>query len=96
MAAKSGTGLRQIDVKALQQQLVEKGIRAIFVKSGIDTADGDRWRTTFQLFAAFASRVFLVGVEFLKSSLASDVRDSLEELAELAVTVGAKVEGQGH
>ncbi len=40
--------------KALQfveEQLVEKGFRAIFAKSGIDTADGDRWRMTLQLFA---------------------------------------------
>ena len=46
--------------KALQfveEQLVEKGIRAIFVKSGIDTADGDKWRTTFQLFAALDEAV---------------------------------------
>lgn len=46
--------------KALQfveEQLVERGIRAIFVKSGIDTADGDKWRTTFQLFAALDEAV---------------------------------------
>ena len=46
--------------KALQfveEQLVEKGIRAIFVKSGIDTADGDKWRTTFQFFAALDEAV---------------------------------------
>lgn len=35
----------------VEEQLVEKGFRAIFAKSGIDTADGDRWRMTLQLFA---------------------------------------------
>jgi GTP-binding protein HflX len=39
-------------------------------------------------------RVFLVGVE-LKSRAASDIRDSLEELAELSVTAGAEVIGTG-
>jgi hypothetical protein len=41
--------------KALQfveEELVERGIRGIFVKSHLDTADGDNWRTTFQLLAA--------------------------------------------
>ena len=40
--------------KALQfveEELVERGIRGVFVKSHLDTADGDNWRTTFQLFA---------------------------------------------
>ena len=39
-------------------------------------------------------RVFLVGVE-LKSRSRWDVHDSLEELAELATTAGAKVAGSG-
>jgi site-specific DNA recombinase len=41
--------------KALQfveEELVERGIRTIFVKSNLDTADGENWRTMFQLFAA--------------------------------------------
>lgn len=41
--------------KALQfveEELVDHGIRGIFVKSNLDTADGENWRTTFQLFAA--------------------------------------------
>jgi site-specific DNA recombinase len=41
--------------KALQfveEELVERGIRGIFVKSNLDTADGENWRTMFQLFAA--------------------------------------------
>ncbi len=39
-------------------------------------------------------RVFLIGVE-LKERTASDVRDSLEELAELAQTAGGQVAGTG-
>ena len=39
-------------------------------------------------------RVFLVGVE-LKSGTGFDVRDSLEELTELAVTAGGTVVGTG-
>jgi len=39
-------------------------------------------------------RVFLVGLE-LKSRLAGDLRDSLGELAQLAVTAGAQVVGDG-
>ena len=40
--------------KALQfveEELVDRGIRGVFVKSHLDTANGDNWRTTFQLFA---------------------------------------------
>lgn len=39
-------------------------------------------------------KVFLVGVE-LKSRNAADIRESLEELAELAQTAGAKIAGTG-
>lgn len=40
------------------------------------------------------ARVFLVGVE-LKSAPAGEAQDSLEELAELAATLGARVVGRG-
>ncbi len=36
----------------VEEELVERGIRAVFVKSGIDTADGDNWRIMFQMLAA--------------------------------------------
>lgn len=35
----------------VEEDLVEQGIRGIFVKSHIDTADGDNWRTTLQALA---------------------------------------------
>jgi site-specific DNA recombinase len=40
--------------KALQfveEEVVERGIRCVFLKSGIDTADGDRWRMLLQVHA---------------------------------------------
>ena len=46
--------------KALQfveEELVDRGIRGIFVKSNLDTADGENWRTMFQLFAAMDEAV---------------------------------------
>jgi GTP-binding protein HflX len=47
-----------------------------------------------QIRKARSERVFLVGVE-LKSRSAVEVRESLDELAELAQTVGAEVAGDG-
>jgi hypothetical protein len=34
-----------------EEELVERGIRGIFLKSRLDTADGDNWRTMFQILA---------------------------------------------
>lgn len=39
-------------LKFIEEDLVERGIRAIFVKSHIDTADGDHWHSTLQALAA--------------------------------------------
>ena len=36
----------------VEEELVERNIRGIFVKSNIDTADGDHWRTLLQALAA--------------------------------------------
>jgi DNA invertase Pin-like site-specific DNA recombinase len=49
--------------KALQfveEEVVEQGIRCIFVKSRIDTADGERWRTFLNLHATMDE--FVVGM----------------------------------
>jgi DNA invertase Pin-like site-specific DNA recombinase len=35
----------------VEEEVVERGGRCIFVKSGIDTADGDRWRGWMQIHA---------------------------------------------
>ncbi|GAA4464543.1 recombinase family protein [Novipirellula rosea] len=36
----------------VEEELVERGIRGIFVKSNIDTAEGDHWRTLLQALAS--------------------------------------------
>jgi len=33
------------------EQVVERGIRALFVKSGVDTADAKRWRSLLNMHA---------------------------------------------
>jgi site-specific DNA recombinase len=46
--------------KALQfveEELVERGLRGVFVKTHLDTADGENWRTTFQIFSAMDEAV---------------------------------------
>lgn len=35
----------------VEEELVERGIRGIFLKSRLDTADGENWRTMFQVLA---------------------------------------------
>ena len=37
-------------MKFVEEELVERGLRAIFVKSRLDTADGDNWKMMFQYF----------------------------------------------
>jgi DNA invertase Pin-like site-specific DNA recombinase len=38
-------------LRLVEEDIVEKGLRCIFVKSAIDTADKDRWRMLLQLLA---------------------------------------------
>ena len=57
--------------KALQfveEELVERGIRGVFVKSHLDTADGDNWRTTFQLFAAMDEAMVRMYAEHVRAA----------------------------
>ena len=35
----------------VEEEVVERGLRAIFVKSRLDTADGDNWRTMLQMYS---------------------------------------------
>ncbi len=35
----------------VEERLVDNGIRGVFVKQGIDTADGDRWRMALQMYS---------------------------------------------
>ncbi|MFO0821514.1 MAG: recombinase family protein [Pirellulales bacterium] len=36
----------------VEEEIVDRGIRGIFLKSNLDTANGENWRTMFQLLAA--------------------------------------------
>jgi DNA invertase Pin-like site-specific DNA recombinase len=38
-------------MKFVEEEVVERGLRCVFVKSGIDTADGNRWRLPLQMNA---------------------------------------------
>jgi DNA invertase Pin-like site-specific DNA recombinase len=38
-------------MKFVEEEVVERGLRSVFVKSGIDTADGNRWRLPLQMNA---------------------------------------------
>ena len=39
-------------LKFIEEEIVERGLRCLFVKNNLDTADGDRWRLPFQIHAA--------------------------------------------
>ena len=39
-------------LKFIEEEIVERGLRCLFVKNKLDTADGDRWRLPLQLHAA--------------------------------------------
>ena len=39
-------------LKLVEEEIVERGLRCIFVKSGIDTAEKDRWRLHLQMLSA--------------------------------------------
>jgi transposase len=38
-------------MKFVEEEVVERGLRCVFVKTGIDTAEGNRWRLPLQLHA---------------------------------------------
>jgi DNA invertase Pin-like site-specific DNA recombinase/DNA-binding CsgD family transcriptional regulator len=52
----------------VEEELVERGIRGVFVKSHLDTADGDNWRTTFQLFAAMDEAMVRMYAEHVRAA----------------------------
>jgi DNA invertase Pin-like site-specific DNA recombinase len=39
-------------LKLVEEEIVERGLRCIFIKSGIDTDEKDRWRLHLQMLAA--------------------------------------------
>ncbi len=57
--------------KALQfveEELVERGIRGVFLKSGIDTSDGDNWRPMFQMLAAMDEAMVRMHAAHIRAS----------------------------
>jgi hypothetical protein len=69
--------------KALQfveEEVVERGIRCLFIKSGVDTADADRWRMLLQVHA--------MTDEFVVGMYADNVRAAHEGLFERGMVCG--------
>jgi DNA invertase Pin-like site-specific DNA recombinase len=62
------------------EQVVERGVRAVFVKSGVDTADARRWRALLQMHAMMD--------EFVVGSTADHVRAAHEGLLEKRLVFG--------
>ena len=64
----------------VEERLVEKGVRAVFVKSGIDTADGQRWRGLLSMNAMMD--------EFVVGMTADHVRAAHEGLLDRRLVFG--------
>jgi site-specific DNA recombinase len=64
----------------VEEQVVERGIRAIFVKSGVDTADSKRWRAMMNVHAMMD--------EFVVSMNIDNIRASHEGLIEKSLVFG--------
>lgn len=52
----------------VEEQVVEKGVRAVFVKSGVDTADAHRWRQTLTQSASNDEFVVSMNVENIRGA----------------------------
>lgn len=52
----------------VEEELVEQGIRVIFVKSQLDTDDGENWRTMLQLYATMDEAMARMGVAHIHAS----------------------------
>ncbi|MDB5308826.1 MAG: Recombinase [Gemmataceae bacterium] len=64
----------------VEEQVVERGVRAVFVKSGVDTADGKRWRGLLNMHAMMDE--FVVGMS------ADHIRAAHEGLLEKRLVFG--------
>lgn len=64
----------------VEERVVEKGVRAVFVKSGIDTADGKRWRGLLSMNALMD--------EFVVGMTADHVRAAHEGLLDKRLVFG--------
>ena len=50
------------------EQIVERGIRAVFVKSGVDTEDSKRWQTLLNMHAMMDEFVIGMNVEHIRAA----------------------------
>lgn len=64
----------------VEEQVVDKGVRAVFVKSGVDTADAKRWRGLLNMHAMMD--------EFVVGSTADHVRAAHEGLLDKRLVFG--------
>lgn len=64
----------------VEEEVVEKGVRAVFVKSGVDTADGKRWRGLLSMHAMMD--------EFVVGTTADHVRAAHEGLLDKRLVFG--------
>jgi len=58
-----------LTLQFVEQTAVEKDIRCVFVKSGVDTADKDRWRTNLHMRAMMDEFQVGVNAEHIRSAL---------------------------
>lgn len=56
-------------LKFVEEELVERGIRAIFISQGIDTSDEKRWRTTLAYHAMFDEQAGANSADHIISTL---------------------------
>ncbi|MBI1314126.1 hypothetical protein GC176_22760 [bacterium] len=64
----------------VEEEIVDRGKRCVFVQSGIDTADADDWRQRIQLHAPID--------KFLVQTIGKHVHAAAQVLKELTVTLG--------
>ncbi len=52
----------------VEEQIVERGIRAVFVKSGVDTADVKKWRSLLNMHAMMDEFVVTTNVDHIRAA----------------------------
>ncbi|NOX59055.1 MAG: recombinase family protein, partial [Planctomycetes bacterium] len=52
----------------VEEEIVDRGIRCVFVRSGIDTADTDRWRQLLHLHAMMDEMVVHMGASHIRAA----------------------------
>jgi site-specific DNA recombinase len=55
-------------IKLVEEEIVERGLRCVFVKSGIDTGDKDRWRLHLQMLSGLDEAYSTIYAESIRES----------------------------